>query len=285
MYIQHFGLAQYPFTLTPNTRYFLKLPSHQKAFNELVAALNDEGAFAKITGEVGTGRTMLCRKLLNALDTHKDKYATAYIPHPILSEEGIMHAIAEELTIHYKADMSYYELLKLITAKLVQLGQDGKQLVLFIDEAQAMPQESLEAVYLLTNLDTLPGRPMQVVLFAQPELDQILQQPQLGKINDQISYAYSLPALSRDGVEAYVQHRLRKAGYSGPHLFSSTALDLLFFSSQGIPRLINILAHKSMMVAFGRGDRLIDAPHLQSAVDDTDSINLLQTRSRRWFAR
>ena len=138
MYLQHFGLAQYPFSLTPNTRYFLKLPSHQHAFDSLIAALDEDGCFSKVIGEVGTGKTMLCRKVLNALEPYQDKYLTAYIPHPILTEEATMHSFAEELGLELDEGARYGEMLKQITSAIVENAKDNKQVVLFIDEAQAI---------------------------------------------------------------------------------------------------------------------------------------------------
>lgn len=282
MYIQHFGLAQYPFSLTPNTRFFLKLPSHQEAFNLLVQSLDEDGELAKITGEVGTGKTMLCRKLLNALEIHADKYVTAFIPHPILTEEGLMHALAEELRVEHTDDLSYRELLKRISSEIIRLANLGCKVVLFVDEAQAMPEESLKAIHLLTQIQTDDRRRFQVVLFGQPELDSLLKRPGLTQLNEHIAFSYQLPALDRDGTEAYIQHRLAKAGYSGPHMFSESALDAIFKASGGIPRLVNILAHKAMMVAFGKGEVRISEEFVEAAIEDTESVG---ESSRSWTQR
>ena len=271
MYLQHFGLAQYPFSLTPNTHFFLKLPSHVEAFNRLIAALENQGGFVKITGEVGTGKTMLCRKVLNALENHRSRYVSAYIPHPILSEEAMLHALAEELSMEYKSTASYYEMLKLVTEQLVKLSNEKKFVVLFIDEAQAMPEETLEAIRLLCNNIGNDKKLLQVVLFGQPELDTLLQGPVLRQLNNQISFAYKLPALDRDGLEAYISHRLGKAGYNGAVMFSRASLDQLYQASGGIPRLINILAHKSLLAAYGKGQQLVDSKHVSDAILDTES--------------
>lgn len=283
MYNQHFGLAQYPFSLTPNTRYFMKLPSHQRAFNLLLSSLDSPGSFAKITGEVGTGKTMLCRKVINALATHKNKFVSAYIPHPILDEEGLMHAIAEELSLGARGDASYYDLLKLISAALLQLHHEGKKVILFIDEAQAMPEETLAAVQLLTSLETDDDKYLQVVLFGQPELDVLLQRPAMQQIGKQMSFSFILPALDRAGTEAYISHRLGKAGYNGSQPFSREALDQIFGSSKGVPRMINILAHKAMMAAYGKGDRSISAAHIKSAIADTESARQNPSFAQRLF--
>lgn len=283
MYLQHFGLAQYPFSLTPNTRYFLKLPSHQVAFDGLVAVLSEEGNFSKIIGEVGTGKTMLCRKVLNALELYPDKYLTAYIPHPILSEEATLLAIAEELLLEVPAQAKYRDLLKLISECILQNAKENRQVVLFIDEAQAMPEESLKAIHLLTQALPADSHPMQVILFGQPELNEVLERPMLNQLNEAVSYTYVLPALDNEGVEAYVQHRLSKAGYSGNHMFTAGALENLLTNSKGIPRLINILCHKALMVAFGKGERTIDEKHMQAAIEDTEPAHRKPSWTERLF--
>lgn len=283
MYTKHFGLAQYPFSLTPNTRYFLKLPSHQRAFNLLLGALDSPGPFAKITGEVGTGKTMLCRKVLSALATHKNRYVTAYIPHPILDEEGIMHAIAEEIELAVRPDASYYELLKTIPAELVRLHLEGKQVILLIDEAQAIPEEAMAAVQLLTSMDTDEAKYLQVVLFGQPELDLLLQRPSLRQLGKQLSFAFVLPALDLMGTEAYIAHRLGKAGHSGAHMFSKPAINLIFHSSKGVPRMINILAHKALMAAYGKGGHSISESHVKRAIEDTESARQNPAFAQRLF--
>jgi len=272
MYLQHFGLAQYPFSLTPNTRFFLKLPSHQEAFNSLVRALLDDGNFSKIVGEVGTGKTMLCRMVLNALGNHPNRFVTAYIPHPILGEDDLLEAIADELSIARSTSLQVGELIKLISAEVIKADKAGKHTILFIDEAQAIPEESLNAIYLLTQAQTNSKRPLQVILFGQPELDVLLESPMLSQLEQGISFSYKLEPMDRDAVEAYLQHRLVKSGFSGAALFNTAAVDLLHEASGGIPRMVNILCHKSLMVAFGKGDRLITNSHVEKAIADTEIV-------------
>lgn len=286
MYIQHFGLAQYPFSLTPNTRYFLKLPSHQRAFDLIIKALQDESCFTKITGEVGTGKTMLCRKVLNALEVLKDSYVTAFIPNPVLDAEGIMSAVASELNLDPDPAANYYNLVKLVSEELIRLSREGKTTVLFIDEAQAMPEEALEAIRLLTTIETdreCPA-PLRVILFGQPELDALLDRPALNQLSRDLHITAQLTSLDRDGVAAYLAHRLMKAGYNGATPFSEKAIDALYRSSKGVPRLINILAHKALMVGFGRGDHALTDEHIELAVDDTESAQPPRSRANRLFS-
>ena len=239
----------------------------------MVSLANAEG-FIKIVGEVGTGKTMLCRKVLNTLEEDKENYVTAYIPNPVLSPKGLFLAFAEELNIEIDQEVGHHRLLKAITERLVEFSAANKQVVLFIDEAHAMPEQTLEALRLLTNIETEQVKLFQVVLFAQPELDVSLSQPSLRQLRQRITFSFEIEALDRDGVERYVVHRLATAGYNGPFLFSKRALDFLFRASEGIPRVINILCHKALMVAFGKGERTVQIDHVKSAAEDTEGVEI-----------
>ena len=274
MYLQHFGLRELPFSLTPNTHFFLNMASYHKAYNMLMVSLANAEGFIKIVGEVGTGKTMLCRKVLNTLEEDKENYVTAYIPNPVLSPKGLFLAFAEELNIEIDQDVGHHRLLKAITERLVEFSAENKQVVLFIDEAHAMPEQTLEALRLLTNIETEQVKLFQVVLFAQPELDVLLSQPSLRQLRQRITFSFEIEALDRDGVERYVVHRLATAGYNGPFLFSKRALDFLYRTSDGIPRVINILCHKALMVAFGKGERTVQIDHVKSAADDTEGVSV-----------
>jgi MSHA biogenesis protein MshM len=249
-----------------------------------ITALEDDKDFSIIIGEVGAGKTMLCRKVLNALEVHKNKYVTAYIPHPILNEEGIMHALAGELSIELDPNCSYKNLLRLVSEELVSISDEGKSVILFIDEAQAMPEETLRAVYFLTKIDSEHGASLQVVLFGQPELNNLLKQPSLSHLGEELNFSFTLPAMDRDGVESYVTHRLSKAGYSGSSIFTTGAINNLYKASQGIPRLVNILAHKAMMTTFGKGDSVVNEAHVKAAIKDTEYTNQNKPLTGRLFA-
>lgn len=274
MYLQHFGLRELPFSLTPNTQFFLNMASYHKAYNMLMVSLANAEGFIKIVGEVGTGKTMLCRKVLNTLEEDKEAYITAYIPNPVLSPKGLFLAFAEELNIEIDQDVGHHRLLKAITEKLVEYSANNKQVVLFIDEAHAMPEQTLEALRLLTNIETEQVKLFQVVLFAQPELDISLSQPSLRQLRQRITFSFEIEALDREGVERYVVHRVATAGYNGPFLFSKRALDYLYRASDGITRVINILCHKALMVAFGKGERTVQVDHIKSAAEDTEGVEL-----------
>ncbi len=277
MYESHFNLREPPFGLTPDTSYFYNYAAHQEAFNVLLVALRMGEGFIKIVGEVGTGKTLLCRKLLNALN---GEFVTAYIPNPFMEPTTFRYALAEELMINSKGNVGQHRLLKLITAKLIQLRREGKRVVLLMDEVQAMPEKTLEALRLLTNLETEKAKLLQVVMFGQPELDQRLNQPQIRQLRQRITFSHRLRPMSRAGVEGYLRHRLDIGGYQGPDLFAPRAVKLLYKASGGIPRLVNILAHKAMMAAYGEGQKQVLAPHVRRAIADTENV-----RNRSIFSR
>ena len=269
MYLEHFGFERSPFTITPDTSFFLDHGSHREAMNVLLLALQSGEGFIKVTGEVGTGKTLLCRRLLNTLD---DNCVSAYIPNPALSPIALRMALAEELDIEFARNTGQHRLLQRISQRLIELHAAGKQVVLLLDEAQSIPDESMEALRLLTNLETEQDKLLQVVLFGQPELDQRLQQVHLRQLRQRILFNYTLQPLDRATLEVYLNHRLLIAGYRGAPLFTRRALKLLHRSSRGIPRLANILCHKALLSAFGRGDHLIKPLHIRLAAADTEDV-------------
>ena len=266
MYQAHFGLREAPFGLTPDTSFFFNGPQSQKALNTLlVAARNGEG-FIKITGEVGTGKTFLCRKFMQSLGP---EFVTAYIPNPNLAPHSLILALADELAVLLPKDADQHQLLKSINLRLLNLAAQGKRVLLCLDEAQAIPVDSLEALRLLTNLETEKRKLLQIVLFGQPELDAKLALPEIRQLAQRITFHYHLGPLSRDDVEFYVAHRLRVAGFDGARLFSRGGVARLYAASGGIPRLVNIMAHKSLMVAYGEGRQQVIRRHVALAASDT----------------
>ena len=267
MYQDHFKLREAPFSLTPDPDYFYNYTGHQQALNVLLVALESGEGLIKITGEVGTGKTLLCRKLLSALT---DDYHTAYLPNPLLKPYELYQALAEELNISVSHGVTMHELVKRLTEQLVVLQRDGKKVVLCLDEAQAMPSESLEALRLLSNLETMKRKLLQIVVFGQPELDTLLASSELRQLRQRITFSYELPALDRDAVDGYVRHRLKIAGHKDGQLFNPAALDAVYRSSRGIPRLVNILCHKAMMAAYGQGQPVVERPQVKAATRDTE---------------
>jgi len=279
MYQQFFGIREIPFTLSPDTSYFFAYGHYSNALNTLLVALRTGEGFIKVTGEVGTGKTLLCRKLMNSLG---DKFQLVYIPNPQLSSYGLQVALAEELGI--KITRYVHRMNKLITDRLLELAAEGKRVVLCIDEAQAMPEETMESLRLLTNLETEKFKLLHVVLFGQPELDELLNKKSVRQLKQRITFSYQLQPLERAGMDAYIVHRLVVAGFIKGMIFDEKALSRLFVASRGIPRLINILCHKALMVAYGQGIHHVDETMIRMAISDTEDTQL-SSRRHPWWRR
>jgi MSHA biogenesis protein MshM len=269
MYLYHFGLKELPFTLTPNTNFYLGLEPHNEALAVLTTALKTGEGFIKVVGEVGTGKTLLCRKLLNEIPEH---FVTAYIPNPYLKPDELRRAVAVELGVKQAQRMSVQLLTQRIQQRLLELHSQGHSVVLILDESQALPAESLEALRLFTNLETETRKLLQVVLFAQPELDQRLNEPAFRQLKQRITFSYNLRAMDSHEVESYIQHRMFVAGYKGKALFDRRICKKIAKVSKGIPRLVNILCHKMLMLSYGQGQFNITNKHLKIASDDTEAI-------------
>ncbi len=281
MYLSHFRLDEAPFELTPDTDYYYGDPSHQEAMNMMMVALRDGAGFVKVTGEVGTGKTLLCRKLLNDLG---GGFQILYLPNPPLTPEELYLAVVRELELSPPDHPSSHGMLQLITDRLLQIAAEGGRVVIVLDEAQAMPNEVMEALRLLTNLETEKRRLLQVVLFGQPELDRRLAQRSLRQLRQRIVFSDRLSPLDPDTVRGYVQHRITVAGYDGAApLFSGQALRLLSRGSGGIPRLVNILAHKALLLAYGKGVQQVKWSHVRGAIADTEGVPGRFLFSTRWL--
>lgn len=268
LYLRHFGLQQSPFSLTPNTAFYVNLPQHHEAMQVLTTALNTGEGFIKVTGEVGTGKTMLCRKLMNEAP---DDWKIAYIPDPYLSPLELRWAFASELGLKQTDGIDNQQLVQLVQHCLVALAAEGKRVVLIIDEAQALPDDTLEALRLLTNLETEQRKLVHVVLFGQPELDKRLASYKFRQLRQRVSFSYFLRGMSFDEVQAYVSTRVDIAGVRQP-LFSAAALKAIWKYSRGIPRLVNVLSHKGLMLAFGENKLQVEARHLRYAAKDTEDV-------------
>lgn len=268
MYLEHFGLKEFPFTITPDTGFFMNRAGYQDALNVLLVSLRSGEGFVKVTGEVGVGKTILCRKLLKSLN--RENFVTAYLHNPYLQPDSLLFAIADELKVDYSTDDNQHMLLKKITRALIDYHSKGHSVVLCLDEVQAMPLATLETLRLLTNLETEKRKLLQVVLFGQPELDTLLEQPSIRQLKQRITFAYRLLPLNKIAFRAYIRHRLTVAGYEGSELLSRAAYEQLYHASQGIPRLINIIGHKSLLAAYGHGDKQIKPVHIKTAIQDTD---------------
>ncbi len=267
MYLDHFGLSELPFGITPDTSFTVLTRSHQEALNTLLVALNSGEGFIKITGEVGTGKSLLCRRLLQALP---ENAVSAYLPNPYLAPRTLLLALAEELGVAVDSASDDYHLLKCVNEALLAYAGDERPVVVCIDEAQAMPLETLESLRLLSNLETEKRKLLQIVLFGQPELDRKLAEPSVRQLLQRIAFHYRLGSLGREEVSNYLAHRLRVAGYRGDELFAPRAVRSLHRASRGTPRLLNILAHKSLLAVYGEGKHAVLSRHVRQAAADTE---------------
>jgi len=273
MYRSHFGLREPPFGITPDTSFAFSCVSHQEALNTLLVAVGNGEGFIKIAGEVGTGKTLLCRRFLSTLD---DRYVTAYIPNPYLEPRALMLALGEELRVGLDAGAEQHQILKHLNLALLGYARDGKRVLVCLDEAQAMPIETLEALRLLSNLETEKRKLLQVVLFGQPELDDKLGQESVRQLRQRITFQYYLGTLTRQELAYYLAHRLRVAGYVGKPLFTPRSVAGIYRATRGVPRLVNIVAHKCLLLVYGEGGHEVLPRHVRLAVQDTPSARAVR---------
>jgi MSHA biogenesis protein MshM len=276
MYREFFKLREHPFSLTPDTDFWFGAAGHRDAMNVLCAMLRLGEGFIKVSGEIGLGKTLLCRQLLKELDK---QFLTAYIPDPQLSPYGLICAVADEIGAGLPDENARDRLMTFIRKRLLYLAEQGKRLVVVIDEAHQLPDATLETLRLLTNLETEKFKLLQVVIVGQPELDTRLAKPTMRQLNQRISFSCTLTPMSFSATAGYIFHRLRVAECRSDLRFTDAAIRQICKSSQGIPRVINMLCHKALMVAYGRGEHRITREHIERAIDDTQIVH--QTGSWR----
>lgn len=266
VYLDYYGLTEPPFDITPNPRFLFYSAKHREAFNHLLYGIRERKGFVQLTGEVGAGKTTLCRAMLEALD---GQYATALILNPMMSPEELIKAVANEygLPVH---GLDRLDTLAVINQFLLQQVERGQDTVLIIDEAQDLTDELLEQVRLLSNLETDNRKLLQIVLMGQPELRDRLNNPKLRQLRQRITVRYHLPPLSRDEVTQYIQHRLEVAGAKGAPYFTQPALWRVYSYSQGIPRLLNAICDKALLAGFVSQREKIDFGMIGRAVRELE---------------
>ena len=285
MYLRFFGFSSTPFSLSPDTEHYVSLDGHKQCWDTLVYALSTGEGFVKIIGEVGTGKTIMCRKLLRFLHNKEEAgadYVSLYIPNPLLSPTGLFRALAAELNLSPGEHVNTTIILEQINREMLNLAKEKKSLVIIIDEAQALPAETLEALRLITNLETEKHKLVQVVLFAQNELNNLLNQYEFRQLRQRITFSCLMEPLSLSSTSHYLKHRLFQAGYSGEQLFSPGAIRLVYRYSRGIPRLINILSQKALLAAFARQSHKVGRQDVQAAWSDQSDSTLATDRRPIW---
>ena len=265
MYLAHFGLTQAPFGITPNPAFFYAGNTRGALLGALLYAVTRGEGILKVSGEVGSGKTMLCRMLERQLPPQVD---VIYLVHPSLGPQDVVYAIAGELGLPL-AGKRGVEVLRLLHADLIARHAAGRQVVLLVEEAQAMPLATLEQIRLLTNLETAQHKLLQIVLFGQPELDASLNLPALRQLKERITHSFTVPAMAPDLLGEFLAFRLHAAGYRGAPLFGPDALRPIARVSQGSVRRINILADKALLAAFTDDATAVTARHVRAAIRDS----------------
>jgi general secretion pathway protein A len=266
VYLEYYGLTEPPFDITPNPRFLFYSAKHREAFNHLLYGIRERKGFVQLTGEVGAGKTTLCRAMLEQLDGH---YATALILNPIMSAAELVKSIALEYGLPVQG-LDRLDTLAVINQFLLQQVERGKETVLIIDEAQDLTDELLEQVRLLSNLETDNRKLLQIILLGQPELRGRLNNPRLRQLRQRITVRYHLPPLKHYEVIQYVQHRLHVSGGNGTPYFTRLALWRVNRYSQGIPRLVNAVCDKALLAGFVQHRERIDFRMVGQAVRELE---------------
>ena len=262
MYNHHFGLAEAPFSIAPDPRYLYLSEQHREALAHLLYGIGDHGGFVVLTGEVGTGKTTVCRCLLQQIPEHID---IAVIVNPKLSSQELLQTICDELGVALAEEQpTSKQLIDALNTFLLATHARGRNAILIIDEAQNIAIDVLEQLRLLTNLETNERKLLQLILLGQPELNTLLAQPSLRQLAQRITARYHLRPLARLEVAQYIEHRLAIAGCRG-HLFTSAAVARIYRYSKGIPRLINLLGDRALLGVYAANGAVVDAAMVRRA--------------------
>ena len=293
MYLRHFSLREAPFSITPDSAFFYSHDGAQAALNMLLVALRSGEGFLKIVGEVGCGKTVLCRQLLKTL---QGECVTAYIPNPDMGPDDLLQALMQEFGLDVslrrgrrpskRQAPNRYELLNTLRDCLLKHAETGRPVVVCIDEAQAIPLATLESLRLLSNLETEKRKLLQLVLLGQPELDVKLSRPEIRQLLQRITFSEYLGPMRAPCVPTYLAHRLATAALNDAtdtQVFELAAAQLMARLSGGVPRLLNILAHKCLMLAYGENMHRVNRQHVQLAGADTPGVRALAPVS--WLSR
>jgi MSHA biogenesis protein MshM len=270
MYLEHFGLSEAPFRITPHTDFFFSGANRGATLDALFYAIIHDEGIVKVSGEVGSGKTMLCRVLMERLPA---EVVIIYLANPSLSRDDILFAIADELGLTIPDSARTSAVMRALQDRLIALHSEGRQVVVLIDEAHAMPAETLEEIRLLSNLETNRHKLLQLVLFGQPELNDILTRSDMRQLKERITHNFTLEPMVRDDIAQYLDFRLRAAGYRGPELFNAGAIRFITGASIGLTRRINILADKSLLAAFAGNVHQVTQKQVRAAVRDSEFAN------------
>lgn len=272
MYARHFSLREAPFSITPDSAFFYPHEGAQAALNMLLVALRSGEGFLKIVGEVGCGKTVLCRQLLKIL---QGECVTAYIPNPDMGPDDLLMALIHELGVDVAPPLNRHKVLNALRDCLLMHAEAGQRVVVCIDEAQAIPVGTLESLRLLSNLETEKKKLLQLILLGQPELDEKLSRPEIRQLLQRITFSEYLGPMMTHRVPAYLEHRLATAALSeatDTQVFEADAAQEVARFSRGVPRLVNVLANKCLMLAYGENVHRVNVHHVRLAAADTPGV-------------
>jgi len=280
MYLEHFGLTEPPFKITPVTEFFFSGANRGEILDALIYAITDGEGIVKISGEVGSGKTMLCRMLLDRLPSN---IKAIYLANPSMSRDELLYAIADRLDLDLEGKRVNI-ILQTLQNHLEAMYERGERCVVLVDEAHAMPLETLEELRLLYNLQVGKHKLIQIVLFGQPELDEKLEQTNMRQLKDRIVHHFNILPISRKVINDYLMFRMRAAGYKGPDVFSPAAVQLIGKASLGLMRRVNILADKSLLAAFVENTHNIESRHVLAAIRDSEMTSKRNLLNRKGIA-
>ena len=285
MYEGFFSLREAPFSITPDTDFFYPHEGAQAALNTLLVAIRGGEGFLKIVGEVGCGKTLLCRQLLKTL---QGECVTAYIPNPDMGPDDLLMALARELGLRVRQPHSRHNVLNALQAALLKHSQEERRVVVCIDEAQAIPVRTVESLRLLSNLETEKRKLLQLVLLGQPELDAKLARPEIRQLLQRITFSEYLGPMLAQRVPMYLEHRLSRAAlgdHTDTEVFEPESAAAIARYSRGVPRMVNVLAHKCLMLAYGENVHRVTTEHVRLAVADTPGVQVPSRGWRAWLQR
>lgn len=276
MYLEYFGLEKFPFRITPDTHLFFDGCDRGAVLHTLCYAVQQGEGIMKVVGEVGTGKTMLCRMLTSTLNEGVD---WVYLAHPSLSPEHTLHAIAYEMGLKIDKEADKLSVMRLLHDTLLERHLQGRRVVVLVEEAQGMPIDTLEEIRLLSNLETEEQKLLQMILFGQPELDDNLAQPHIRQLRERITHSVYLAPLNISGIHEYLNFRLRAVGYKGPDVFSAKIARSIARYSGGLIRRVNIIADKMLIIAFTQNRHELKVSDVKEAARDSEFV-----KKRHWWS-
>jgi len=278
MYTKFYGLKEKPFEITPDPRFLFLSENHKEALSQLIYSAKEKRGFTVISGEVGTGKTILIQTLLGRLN---GKYRTAYLFNPILEPTDFMHYVCEDLVGFKILKRSKGEYISQLHNLLISYYSRNINAILIIDEAQNLPYDLFEEVRMLTNLETAKNKLLQVILMGQPELDSILDRHEFRQLKQRVSLRYQLYSLNFNETRQYIIQRLKIAGAKRVDFFNHSAIKKIYKYSKGIPRVINIVCDNALFAGYGSGNKVIDGKIITQVVNNLNRPKLIEARKKK----